>query len=168
VVAVFAQAPVTRPKGTPSLPSRFTELDDPRFTGAPGLVRSDSAPATIPAPPRRSAPQLTPVQQINMRAMLAGSGTRPRPSATEGPDSTRPIRPLLRIDKAVAARLTRPNLPRAEEAPRVTAPPSLAQCQRSRFPLPLLLPLDTLRRRARRCPPPRSLRFPAQKTGSAS
>jgi hypothetical protein len=56
MVAVFAQAPVTRPKGTPSLPSRFTELDDPRFTGALGMMRSDSAPATIPAPPRRYAP----------------------------------------------------------------------------------------------------------------
>jgi hypothetical protein len=59
VVAVSVQAPVAHFKGTPTPPSRFTELDDPRFTSAPSLVRSDSAPATTPAAPQRPASLLT-------------------------------------------------------------------------------------------------------------
>jgi hypothetical protein len=44
VVAVFAQAPVTRPKGTPSLPSRFTEFGRPSLHRCPwpGALRQCS------------------------------------------------------------------------------------------------------------------------------
>jgi hypothetical protein len=124
VVAVWAHTPVARPKENPCFPSHFTESDDPCFTGAPGLVRSDSAPATVPAPTQRPASLLTKAQQINLRALLSGPASRPRPSALEGPDSTQPPRTMPRIDKAVAARLARPHLPRAAEIPEVTAPPS--------------------------------------------
>jgi hypothetical protein len=55
VVAVLVKAPVAHFKGTLTLPSRFTELDDPRFTGAPGLKRSDSAPSAVPAVTQRPA-----------------------------------------------------------------------------------------------------------------
>jgi hypothetical protein len=115
VVAVLVKASVAHFKGTLTLPSRFTELDDPRFTGAPGLVRSDSAPATGSAVTQRSASLLTTAQQINLRAFLSGPTRESRPGKTG--DSNPPRRTGLRIDKSVAARLARPHLPRAGEVP---------------------------------------------------
>jgi hypothetical protein len=79
VVAVLVRAPVAHFKGTLTLPSRFAKLDDPRFTGAPGLVRSDSAPATVPAVTQRPASLLTTAQQINLRAFPSGPTRESRP-----------------------------------------------------------------------------------------
>jgi hypothetical protein len=83
VVAVLVTAPVAHFKGTPTPPSRFTKLDDdPRFTGAPGLVRSDSAPATVSAVTQQPASLLTTAQQINLRAFLSGPTRESRPDET--------------------------------------------------------------------------------------
>jgi hypothetical protein len=120
VVAVLVKAPVAHFKGTLTLPSRFTELDDPHFTGAPGLVRSDSAPATVPAVTQRPASLLTTAQQINLRAFLSSSTRKSRPGKTG--DSNPPQRTGPCIDKSVAARLARPHLPRAGEVPPLSLP----------------------------------------------
>jgi hypothetical protein len=115
VVAVLVKAPVAHFKGTLTLPSRFTKLEDRRFTGAPGLVRSDSAPATVPAVTQRPASLLTTAQQINLCAFLSGPTRECCPGETG--DSNLPQRTGPRIGKSVAARLARPHLPRAGEVP---------------------------------------------------
>jgi hypothetical protein len=119
-VAVLVKAPVAHFKGTLTLPPRFTKLEDPRFTCAPGLVRSDSAPATFPAVTQRRASLLTTAQQINLRAFLAGPTRESRAGKTG--DSNLPQRTGPRIDKSVAARLARPYLPRAREVPPLSLP----------------------------------------------
>jgi hypothetical protein len=120
VVAVLVKAPVAHFKGSLTLPSRLIELDNSRFTGAPGVVRSDSAPATVPAVTQRPASLLTTAQQINLRAFLSGPTRESRPGKTGY--SNLPQRTGPRIDKSVAARLARPHLPRAGEVPPLSLP----------------------------------------------
>jgi hypothetical protein len=95
-------------------------------------VRSDSAPATVPAVTHRPASLLTTAQQINLRAFLSGPTRESRSGETV--DSNPPQCTGPRIDKFVAARLARPHLPRAGEVPPLSLP--LTAGPRPTQPLP--------------------------------